>query len=304
MIRNKETQGQREGENRLGWLLRHVALSLSLFVSVFLLPGSAQANSYSTSFPATENPISESGNWVGGSSAGGNLWGNVQTKSAMAFGVSEPTQFGDPTAILTASGWGPNQTVTGTVKIVSTPGSCCHEIELRLRFTISANKITGYEAYCSAVPGDPYCHIARWNGANGSYCNLENSPPLINVVNGDVMKATVTGTNPTVITLFRKGTQIVQATDTGQNCSPGGPAGPFTSGTPGIGFYDDQDNNWSNFGFSSFSASDGNSPPPPPPPPPTTKSCDLNSDGSTNVVDVQLCVNQALGIKSLHQWRR
>ena len=40
------------------------------------------------------------------------------------------------------------------------------------------------------------------------------------------------------------------------------------------------------------------SPPPPPPPPPTGKSCDLNSDGSVNVKDVQLCVNQALGAAS------
>src|SRR5882757_10676564 len=76
---------------------------------------------YSTTFPLTENPISERGSWVGGSSAGvtlaslwakgkfwrgGHLWGNVQTSSGLAYGVSEPTEFGDPTAIL-AGEWGP-----------------------------------------------------------------------------------------------------------------------------------------------------------------------------------------------------
>jgi len=35
---------------------------------------------------------------------------------------------------------------------------------------------------------------------------------------------------------------------------------------------------------------------PPPPPPPTTSACDLNSDSSVNVADVQVCVNQVLGV--------
>jgi chitodextrinase len=222
---------------------------------------SSGGRSYTTNFPLTENPISEGGNWTGGSTAGGNLWGNVQTTSGMAFGVSEPTQYGDPTGILTGS-YGPNQTVQGTVKIVSTPtGNCCHEIELRLRMTVTANRISGYEAYCSAMPEsyNQYCHIARWNGPNGSYCNIENSPAVTYVANGDVMKATISGTNPVAITLYKNGTPIVQASDSGGNCSPGGAAGPFTSGNPGIGFYDNVDTNWSKFGFSSFTASDGSS---------------------------------------------
>lgn len=36
-------------------------------------------------------------------------------------------------------------------------------------------------------------------------------------------------------------------------------------------------------------------PPPPPPPPPTTP-CDVNGSGAVNVTDVQICVNQSLGI--------
>lgn len=220
----------------------------------------ASSGSYSTNFPLTENPVSEGGNWAGGSTAGGTLWGNVQTTPGLAFGVSEPTQFGDPTAILTGT-WGPDQTVQAMVSIVNseiTTGTCCHEAELRLRMTISPNNISGYEAYCSVMSSNPYCHIARWNGPNGSYCNIESSTPSIYLVNGDVIKAIATGTNPTTVTMYRNGIQIVTATDTGQDCSPGGAAGPFLSGNPGIGFYDDQgDSKWSDFGFSNFSATDG-----------------------------------------------
>ena len=70
---------------------------------------------YTTSFPLTENPISEGGKWIGGQSAGGNLWGNVQTTPGLAFGVSEPTQYGDPTAILAGS-WGQAQSAAAPLR--------------------------------------------------------------------------------------------------------------------------------------------------------------------------------------------
>ena len=203
----------------------------------------AFAQTYSTSFPLTENPISERGKWVGGHSADGNLWGNVQTSGGMAYGVSQPTTFGDPTAILTGS-WAANQQAQVTVKIDTTPTVCCHEIEVRLRMTISANRITGYEVYCSVVPGNKYCHIARWSGPNGLYCNIEPSSPSINLVNGDVLMGTVTGSNPALITAYLNGVQIMQVSDTGNegregtDCGAGRPV--FTTGSPGLGFYEDR----------------------------------------------------------------
>ena len=138
-------------------------------------PGTTSKHTYTSNFPRSENPISENGNWIVGSSAGasltqggrvqhlGRLWGDVQTSPGLAFGVDEPTKFGDPTAILTGA-WGSDQTAIATVRIRKTPtGTCCHEVELRLRTTISPLSITGYEAYCSVMPSYPYCHIARWN---------------------------------------------------------------------------------------------------------------------------------------------
>jgi len=230
------------------------------FVLTILLSPAILAfgQTYSTSFPHVENPISEKGKWVGGESAGGNLWGNVQTGGGMAYGVTEPTTFGDPTAILAGS-WAANQQVQVTAKIVTTPTVCCHEIEVRLRVTVSANRITGYEVYCSIVPKSKYCHIARWSGPNGLYCNIEPSTPSINLVNGDVLLGTVTGSNPPLITGYLNGKQIMQVSDTGNeggegtDCGAGRPV--FTSGAPGIGFYDNQnDNQWNYFGVSNFTA--------------------------------------------------
>ena len=228
----------------------------------------AGVHSYSTDFRRVENPMSEGGVWMGGSYGGaslregghfwrgGRLWGDVQTDSGFAFGVDEPTKFGDPTAILTGN-WGPDQTVTAVVKVKSTPEKgCCHEVELRLRTTISPLSITGYEAYCSIIPTSPYCHIARWNGPNGSYWNFELNSPATYLKNGDVIKATVIGTNPSVITFYKNGEQIMQAIDTGAAGGGFGAFGPWASGNPGIGFYDDLDDDWRDFGLSSFNATD------------------------------------------------
>jgi len=225
------------------------------------------SHSYSTAFPEAENPISESGNWISGSGGGrsssaahskygGRLWGDVQTTAGFAFGVDEPTEFGDPSAILTGS-WGPTQTATAKVRVIKAPvGDCCHEVELRLRSTIRDGSITGYEAYCSVMPNHRYCHIARWNGPNGSYWNFEPAVKTLSLADGDIMKATATGTNPTVITLYRNGEQILQAIDTGAPGNGFAGYGPWTSGNPGIGFFDNHDDNWKDFGFSEFSATD------------------------------------------------
>jgi hypothetical protein len=236
-------------------------------------PGS---HTYQANFPLTENPISEGGKWIGGSAAGaslvagghirngGRLFGNVQTTPGFAFGVDEPTEFGDPTAILSGK-WGPTQTVSATVKIVKAPTkTCCREVELRLRTTISQHTITGYEAYCSVMPEKRYCHIARWNGPTGSYWNFETAPTEAYVVDGDVMKATVTGSNPAIITLYKNSAQILQAIDTGAAGGGFGAYGPFPSGNPGIGFFGrtnisvfrGTDPAWPDFGFSNFTATD------------------------------------------------
>jgi riboflavin synthase alpha subunit len=71
--------------------------------------------------------------------------------------------------------------------------------------TITANSIKGYEVYCSVMPApNEHCHIARWNGPSGSYCNIESAEFITHLVTGDVLTGKVTGTNPVVITALRK----------------------------------------------------------------------------------------------------
>ncbi len=238
-----------------------ISLMIFLPALVFLPASETMARDYATNFPLNENPISENGNWVGGQSAGNNLWGNIRTNGTMAYGVSEPTPYGDPTAILNGT-WGPNQTAQATVKIITTPKNyCCHEAEVRLRTTIHppTHTITGYEVYCSVMPyPDNYCHIASWGGPNGAWVNMESNSPALYLKNGDVLKGTVTGTNPVTITAYLNGTQIMSIQDGGNfTFSDGKKYGPWTSGAPGIGFFDNTgDGNWSSFGLSSFSATD------------------------------------------------
>src|SRR5439155_17446512 len=87
-------------------------------IAFFLLTVPLFARTYSTTFPATENPISEGGNWTSGSAAGtcgGSLcYYNFRTTQGFAFGTM-PVGVGarDSTAILTGS-WGRNQTITAT----------------------------------------------------------------------------------------------------------------------------------------------------------------------------------------------
>lgn len=224
------------------------------------------ALSYSSSFSGTENPLSESGEWINGSSASSDF-GNMQKTPGLAFGVSLPTTYGDPTAVLTGT-WGQSQTAQGTVSIPgATPSGCCSEVEIRLRTSISTNSITGYELLCPVwgSPGYGY-QIVRWNGANGQFVYL-NTSSAHQCVNGDVLKGVVSGTSPVTIDFYNNGVLVLSACDNGQasggSCGgngysgPGGAAGPFTSGTPGIGMYNSGGSAWNSFGFSDFYSTDG-----------------------------------------------
>ena len=84
---------------------------------------------------------------------------------------------------------------------------------------------------------------------------IEPSSPSINLVNGDVLMGTVTGSNPALITACLNGVQIMQVSDTGNEGGEGTDCGAwrpvFTSGSPGIGSYDNRnDNQWNYFGVS------------------------------------------------------
>lgn len=200
---------------------------------------------YYTTFPSTENPVSQGGIWTNGATNGLD-WGNVQTTPGAIFGVSQPAQFADPSAALSGISFNPNQQASATVTLVSC-SFCDGEVELRLRTTITAHSITGYEIDCDVNPSVPsrFVAIVKWEGALGSFTYINNSDTTDYCKNGDVLSATITG-NPPTITVYLNGTQIVQGVDS---------SSPFNNGSPGVGFYGFGDNIWNEYTFSNFKAS-------------------------------------------------
>lgn len=225
-----------------------------LLISTFSFAG----GTYKTSFPATETPISEGGNWVNGAQTG-LAWKNVNTTPGYAFGTqvgneSCPPNCNDSTAILTGT-WGVTQYARAVVKVTGT--SCVSanfsEVELRLHSTVTANVNNGYEFNfrCAPGSGSAYAQIVRWNGALGNFTYLANQNTFgaqYAVGDGFVVEATAVpnGSGGLVLTSYINGTKVAEATDS-----------TFLGGSPGVGFFfSGSTGNAAGFGFSSFTASD------------------------------------------------
>lgn len=237
-------------------------------VNLIAQTGSPGNQTYTTAFAASEDPISQSSSWINGGTTGLS-WNNVQTVSSptnMAQGVGPANaQYSDPTAVL-AGNWGPNQTVTVNVYsngVEDKPSQGYDkEVEIRLRSTIKANSITGYEINCR-TPNDSYSYIqiVRWNGGLGNFTSL-NIEYGVGCGNGDVFRATINGST---ITAYKNGQQILTANDS-----------TYTSGSPGIGFNFGCGSAYNQFGITNFTATDHSAPGPTGPNPPT------NPTGSPN----------------------
>jgi hypothetical protein len=165
-----------------------------------------------------------------------------------ALGTSPTGKFTDSTAVL-AGAWPADQTAEATVRIKTVNSDCCHEIELRLRTTIIPHTITGYEINCSIATRQPYAEIVRWNGALNNFTYVARRIGT-GCADGDVFKATMVAST---ITVYKNGAQVLQGIDD-----------RYTSGAPGIGFYE-SDRNVGYYGFSSFTAAEIAGPSTPPP---------------------------------------
>ena len=132
---------------------RHVIFMQGLLGLVFAVlwhAPTAFAQTYTTNFPGTENPISEGGKWTNGK-ANGIDWADCRTTPGFAFGTqSGVTGYDDDTALLTGT-WGPNQAAQATVRSVNQNPNLYEEVEIRLRSSISAHSITGYEIIFSCI---------------------------------------------------------------------------------------------------------------------------------------------------------
>jgi hypothetical protein len=186
-------------------------------------PSSDGGRMYATSFAANENPISEGGNWLNGLTDGLD-WADVQTQGGVAHGtvVSLGPPYNDTTAVLKGP-WSDNQAACATVHLTNPTSSVFEEVELRLRTSISAHSINGYEFNFRAVAdGNQYVQIVRWNGPLNSFAYVSSvTGPGIH--DGDRICATADGST---LAAYINDAGVVSGTDT-----------MFPSGAPGIGFY-------------------------------------------------------------------
>jgi hypothetical protein len=176
---------------------------------------------YSTNFPLTENPISESSRWINGGTTGLD-WQNVRTTAGKAYGSATSTGYNDCIAIL--SGYPANHSAQATVYLDPTytaPDS--HEILLLLRFRISANVARGYEVNFGNAGST--IQVFAWHGPLGDvFPELTGSGTGPGgLVTGDVIKAQIVGN---VITVYKNGSLIYTVTD-----------GQYSDGNPGQGFF-------------------------------------------------------------------
>src|SRR5271165_5159275 len=93
-----------------------------LLIILLLACRLVSARSYTTTFPNTESPISQGGNWLNGQTTG-TVWTNVNTTPGIAIGTmignqGPPQQYADSTAVVNGT-WGPDQDVSVTVKIIT-----------------------------------------------------------------------------------------------------------------------------------------------------------------------------------------
>lgn len=125
---------------------------------------SAGYRRYQSSFPLTENPVSEGLRWINGDSAAG-LWRPVRTTPGFAFatGVSASPPYDDPTALL-AGEWGRTQSVEALIVVPGSEPAQNQEVELRTLSSVRGNKLVGYEFLYSVRASIPYLQIMRWDG--------------------------------------------------------------------------------------------------------------------------------------------
>jgi hypothetical protein len=210
---------------------------------------------YATRFTSDENPISEGGNWRNGKTDGLD-WSDVRTSNGLAFGTQVPPTgppYNDSVALLTGP-WNPDQMVTGVVHTRNPQGGHTYEeVELWLRGSIAPHFTTGYEINfrCLTRP-EGYVQFGYWEGPLNKFHGLgETKGPGLK--DGDVVSASIVGNT---ITIWINGVQVLQGKDPGNR---------YRTGSPGLGFYyQGKKGAVTDYGFTSYSASDEAAVPLPP----------------------------------------
>jgi hypothetical protein len=182
--------------------------------------------SYSTLFPATENPLSEGGMWRVGGVTG--YYENPRTVAGTCFAAAtvDPAETDDCLGQLQNHSVPVNHRVTATIRRVGGyVASDSHEVGLYLRLVIGAQFVRGYECLFAA-PGGGNFQIVRWEGTGtdgSNFAVLTTSGSHGTLVDGDVIAAEIIGTN---IKCYKNGVQFESITDA-----------TWSNGNPGMGFF-------------------------------------------------------------------
>lgn len=224
--------------------------------SAFTSGGGGGGGDFSTTFSATENPISEGGIWLNGQTDGGD-WHDCLTTSGRCVGAADnfASRYADDIACLKTSyrAFNAAQWAQATLYLSGgyTGGGGSHECELLLRWALSSGVARGYEAAIGIRPTGTYAFIVRWNGSLGDYTALwdpggslgsyTNTPTAM--ADGDVMRAEISAGG--VISLRQNGILLGSVTDS-----------TWTGGQPGMGFWPVDGATAGSMGWSDFSAGD------------------------------------------------
>ncbi len=184
----------------------------------------APITSFSTNFPATENPLSQSGNWLNGATDGLD-WIDLETTTNKAFAaaLATPGIFNDGVAQLKRSflACTSNQFSEGTVFTTYTGAETgTHEIEVFVNMTITAHSVTGYECYVNFAANHT---LVRWDGALGAFTPLasNNISTFTAPAEGDVIRLERNGAT---LNCYQNGVLRTTFNDS-----------TFLGGNPGIG---------------------------------------------------------------------
>lgn len=198
---------------------------------------------YTTTFPSTENPISEGGEWENTVSV---TWSHPVTTTGGSPGTAQgpsSASINDAVARLKNGSWGRAQDVSLTASVPGSPtGNPELESHLHMTMTTGPDNITTYEGDYPWNVNKWDFFIVRWDGGQGTFSVLNSGSVLNTPVDGDVLEMKDDGSG-NFDTLLNGSTTGITA----------GPDTTYTTGNPGIGF----DNDTSSVVCKGYTATDG-----------------------------------------------
>lgn len=224
----------------------------SKYASVYVPP-----TTYSTTFPATENPIAEAGVWTRGGTEGVKWTDPRTTGGTPGFAFATMTAF-DGThfidSIAHLSGFAANHRAQCTIRVNGTTTNL--ECELFTRAAITSGNARGYEVDMVITSGEII--IVRWNGPGGTdgtgagvAFDVMQTITGITFGDGDVWTADQVGP---VLTVKQNGVTVTSLDVQAWAVTNGG--NYWSTGQPGMGFWNQTGASSSNFAIKAFSATD------------------------------------------------